>query len=139
MTAAKATGNENAFEDLAHKIRENGVGYLAGVKKVHSLLAPHASLVKSYQNLDSEQTETIDKQGSAQHKEEASKANEIVKKAASSMYSARVEQRLALERSAVLKEMIRLEEMESATNDVDGHSEGESAAAGSKRKAESIR
>ena len=30
------------------------------------------------------------------------------------MYTARVEKRLALERSAILKEMIRLEELESA-------------------------
>lgn len=138
MTAAKASGNENAFEDLAGKIKENGVGYLAGVKKVHSLLAPHASLVKSYPNQDAR---AKDEEDNAQTKEEKSIADEIVKKATSNMYSARVEQRLALERSAILKEMIRLEELESATNAVDGNSEKESAgsaAAGSKRKLDSI-
>ena len=52
------------------------------------------------------------------------------------MYAARVEKRLALERSAILKEMIRLEELESAGNaqdSIDG-----AGAAGLKRKRESL-
>ena len=55
MTSAKINekGNNedaNSFEELSARVRENGVGYLAGMKKLHRLLAPHAPLVKSYQN-----------------------------------------------------------------------------------------
>eukprot|EP00804_Cyclotella_cryptica_P026819 CCRYP_018607-RA/>CCRYP_018607-RA protein AED:0.48 eAED:0.48 QI:0/-1/0/1/-1/1/1/0/108 len=60
----------------------------------------------------------------------------IIKKATSNMYAVRVEKRLALERSAILKEMIRLEELESV-GDVRDCMDG-GAAAGIKRKHESL-
>ena len=132
MTTAKANG-DNSFEELAISIKENGVGYLAGVKKVHSLLAPHASLVKSYRNQDEAEKGDGDTKN---EKKEATISDEIIKKATSNMYAARVEKRLALERSAILKEMIRLEDLEStsaATNNTADDVE-ESAVAGSKRK-----
>lgn len=133
-------GNNNregasSFEQLSTQVRSNGVGYLAGVTKLHELLAPHASLVKSYRNHTSaaaandsntnnntnganavssdETTNNNNGQPTQQSSELASfnpNSSEIVKMATSNMYAARVEKRLAVERREILKEMIRLEE-----------------------------
>jgi len=132
-------GNNNreaSFEQLSTQVRSNGVGYLAGVTKLHELLAPHASLVKSYRNHTSAAaavnnsnannntnganaassdatTNNNNGQPTQQSSELASfnpNSSEIVKMATSNMYAARVEKRLAVERREILKEMIRLEE-----------------------------
>lgn len=133
MTTAKANGNNNSFEKLAGRIKENGSGYLAGVKKVHSLLAQHASLVKSYRTEDSDRKGEDDT-----NNKDKTEAEQIVKIATSNMYASRVEKRLALERSAILKEMIRLEELESSSSTVAGDCDGESTATGAKRKHEHV-
>jgi len=125
----------SSFEQLSTQVRSNGVGYLAGVTKLHELLAPHASLVKSYRNHSSaatandsntnnntngaaagssdETTNNTNGQPTQQSSELASfnpNSSEIVKMATSNMYAARVEKRLAVERREILREMIRLEE-----------------------------
>jgi len=126
----------SSFEQLSTQVRSNGVGYLAGVTKLHELLAPHASLVKSYRNHTSAATAANNSninnntngaeagssdattnnnngQPTQQSSELASfnpNSSEIVKMATSNMYAARVEKRLAVERREILKEMIRLEE-----------------------------
>ena len=131
MTTAKANGNTNSFDDLAEKIGQNGRGYLAGVNKLHSLLSPHAPLVKAYRNPD--EGDSI----AGPPKAETMSTGDIIQKATSNMYAARVEKRLALERSTILNEMIRLEELESPLNSsADDKTEG--AAAGSKRKIDSV-
>jgi len=148
MTSAKTSGEKAkadaiSVEELAAKVRGNGVGYLAGVKKLHQLLAPHASLVKSYLNPDEDtaiapaidaEKETTD--ATIVNGENGKMADAIAKKATSNMYAARVEKRLALERSAILKEMIRLEELEAAGNAQD--SIDAAGVAGIKRKHESL-
>lgn len=116
MTTAKTNGDNNSFEVWATNIRESGFGYLAGVKKLHSLLAPHSSLVKAYHDeeggdlvttADTTSEITVKTENRVTH-------DDILRKATSNMYAARVEKRLALERNIVLKEMIRLEELESS-------------------------
>ena len=116
--AAEKTG-EKSFEDLTAEVRSNGVGYLAGVKKLHKLLAPHSSLVKSYKNHgsgDSSSTAESDKQQSLAVTSAAggtnSTSSKLVEEATSNMYAVRVKKRLAMEKSEILQEMIRLEEME---------------------------
>lgn len=128
-----STNNGDAalsFEQLSAQVRLNGVGYLAGVTKLHELLAPHASLVKSYRNHTStaagaasnaDKAKNNNAQGAASSSDATSKnsseiasfnpnSSEIVNMATSNMYAARVEKRLAVERREILKEMIRLEE-----------------------------
>eukprot|EP00985_Skeletonema_marinoi_P023919 scaffold16211_cov149-Skeletonema_marinoi.AAC.2 len=126
----------SSFEQLSTQVRSNGVGYLAGVTKLHELLAPHASLVKSYRNHTSAATAannsntntnganagssdatTNNNNGQQQPTQQSSElasfnpnSSEIVKMATSNMYAARVEKRLAVERREILMEMIRLEE-----------------------------
>ena len=127
----------SSFEQLSTQVRSNGVGYLAGVTKLHELLAPHASLVKSYRNHTSAATAannsntnnntnganaassdaTNNTNGQQQPTQQSSElasfnpnSSEIVKMATSNMYAARVEKRLAVERREILREMIRLEE-----------------------------
>ena len=120
-TAAAAAGEGSlTFEQLAAQVRSNGVGYLAGVTKLHQLLAPHASLVKSYRNhastaaANNSQGETSKRNDTTTITSEIASfhpnSSEIVKLATSNMYAARVEKRLAVERREILKEMIRLEE-----------------------------
>ncbi|KAL3794027.1 hypothetical protein HJC23_008915 [Cyclotella cryptica] len=104
LSAGQGKADSTSFDELAAKIRGDGVGYLAGVKKLHQLLAPHASFVKTIYGRD-----TKNVNGASGKLSDA-----VIKKATSNMYAARVEKRLALERSAILKEMIRLEELESA-------------------------
>ena len=142
------------FEQLSAAVRSNGVGYLAGVTKLHELLSPHAELVKSYRNhhhhhnttaAAAMNTSTLDYEGGAsdtqnnnnnngkqqQQQQQASEiasftySNEIVKVATSNMYAARVEKRLAVERREILKDMIRLEEEEELNEGVGGEEEGD--------------
>jgi len=113
--AAEKTG-ERSFEDLTAEVRSNGVGYLAGVKKLHKLLAPHSSLVKSYKNHEGDFSSTgeSDKQQSLAVTSAAggtnSTSSKLVEEATSNMYAVRVKKRLAMEKSEILREMIRLEE-----------------------------
>jgi len=116
--AAEKTG-ERSFEDLTAEVRSNGVGYLAGVKKLHKLLAPHSSLVKSYKNHDRGETSSTgesDKQQSLAVTSAAggtnSTSSKLVEEATSNMYAVRVKKRLAMEKSEILRDMIRLEELE---------------------------
>eukprot|EP00986_Skeletonema_menzelii_P005786 scaffold2144_cov149-Skeletonema_menzelii.AAC.6 len=118
--AATAGEGSITFEQLAAQVRSNGVGYLAGVTKLHQLLAPHASLVKSYRNhastaaANNSQGETSKRNDTTTITSDIASfhpnSGEIVKLATSNMYAARVEKRLAVERREILKEMIRLEE-----------------------------
>ena len=118
--AAEKTAGEKSFEDLTAEVRSNGVGYLAGVKKLHKLLAPHSSLVKSYKNHtdsgESSSTGESDKQQSLAVTSAAggtnSTSSKIVEEATSNMYAVRVKKRLAMEKSEILQEMIRLEHLE---------------------------
>lgn len=123
-------GNDNteeSFEELTAGVRSNNVGYLAGVKKLHKLLAPHAELVKSYKNHDSgdrsasgsesQSNKTsiaaavISGAGASDGRQKRT-SSKVVEEATSNMYAARVKKRLAMERSEILSEMIRLEELE---------------------------
>ncbi|KAL7529688.1 hypothetical protein ACHAXR_003097 [Thalassiosira sp. AJA248-18] len=138
---------EDSFEDLTQKVRSNGVGYLAGIKKLHKLLAPHATLVKSYKNHDDNDGETTSqgekqkppKSVSAAIPSATAGASASVEEATSNMYAARVKKRLALERSEILTEMIRLEELEEGSGDerTTGEEMGNDTI-GSKRKHNSI-
>ncbi len=152
---------QELFEQLSAQVRSNGVGYLAGVNKLHELLAPHAALVKSYRNHHHQSAAVnpnndIRKKGSAasstvlatggsnndgkQQQQSSSSeiasftgsASDIVKMATSNMYAARVEKRLAVERKEILKEMIRLEEEELLEGSVVGDDEDD--AKSNKRK-----
>lgn len=105
---------EYSFKDLTAKVRCNGLGYLAGVKKLHQLLAPHASLVKSYKN-HGEVSSEGEKQPHANLAPANSVSSKIVAEATSNMYAARVKKRLAMERCEILREMIRFEELERGT------------------------
>lgn len=130
-----ANGGES-FEQLATQVRSNGVGYLAGVNKLHKLLSPHAELVKSYRNhsataalngnsnLEGAASSSIETTNANVQQQQATQqsssgitsfdpnSSEIIRMATCSMYAARVEKRLAEERREILKEMIRLEEEE---------------------------
>ena len=152
MTAAKSKnshggkghdteGNvdKESFEELTAKVRSNGVGYLAGVKKLHNLLSPHASLVKAYKNRDGGEASTESekqpqKSLSVVIPGAAGAVSKIVEEATSNTYAARVKKRLALERSEILKEMIRLEELERSDGGEEKQSEAveEKDTAGSK-------
>eukprot|EP00956_Cyclotella_meneghiniana_P021768 scaffold40163_cov80-Cyclotella_meneghiniana.AAC.2 len=138
MTAAKTNSTNKSFGNLSSKISANGVGYLAGVKRLHTLLAPHASLVKAYpQHVVDDPTSSEKESDKDIETTDSSLCESIVKKATSNMYAARVEKQLVLERSAILKEMIRLEELDSSENTPDDKHDKqirENAVAGSKRK-----
>ena len=147
-----------SFEQLSAQVRLNGVGYLAGVTKLHELLAPHASLVKSYRNhttttagttADNANNNNNKKlQGAASSSSDTTttktsseiasfnpNSSEIVNMATSNMYAARVEKRLAVERREILKEMIRLEEERLQSSGGDGEKEEEgSTLSNNKRK-----
>lgn len=100
---------KQSFDELAVRVRANSSGYLVGAKKLHSLLAPHASLVKAYKNHDEEDSKEIP----------SPNRGVVVGASTSNMYAARVEKRLAMERKEILKEMIRLEESENVAVAVD--------------------
>lgn len=147
-------GSERAsFQELAVRVRENGKAYLAGVKRLHGLLAPHAPLVKSYRNHRRDDDNDDDNNNDDAHGQAVTER--IVANATSNMYAARVEKRLAAERSEILKEMLRLEKRE-AEEEEDGNAvenekrngkqdntdmdddNGDATMAGSKRKLEAI-
>ena len=146
------TTDDNSFEGLAAKVCANGNGYLTGVKKLHKLLAPHAALVKSYRNHDGEASNSsTEKQkhppkGSFDSETNNSSgaksiSDKIIEGATSNMYAARVEKRLAMERCEILKEMIRLEELESEHGNTTKKlclNVASSDAAGNKRNHESM-
>jgi hypothetical protein len=98
------------FEELSTQILSSGVGYLAGVTKLHSLVAPHASLVKAYRNHHQQQSEVATV--TAANIGSNTNINDIVKMVTSKMLAVRLEKRLAIERREISREMIRLEEME---------------------------
>ena len=113
------------FEELSAQVRSNGIGYLAGVTKLHELLKPHASLVKAYHNhrhhtaaisgvdgTKGQQQQQQPQQSSSDIATLTGSNSELVKMVTSNMSAARVEQRLAIERRDILREMIRLEELE---------------------------
>ena len=129
-------GEEETFEQLTAEVRENNVGYLAGVKTLHKLLAPHASLVKSYTNL----MEGIPPPSStaATPSQSSSIPSKIVEEATSNMYAARVKKRLAMEKSEILSEMIRLEELEGSSINTGSVASMDTESACSKRKHESV-
>ncbi|KAL9184183.1 hypothetical protein ACHAXT_002269 [Thalassiosira profunda] len=129
----EAGGDEEAtpsFEQLTATVRSNGVGYLAGVKKLHKLLAPHAPLVKSYKSHDRGESGEGD---NPPHKSLATllpgaangTSSKIVEEATSNIYQARVKKRLAVERSEILKVM--LEEAEEEDSGGQGKQQKESA------------
>jgi hypothetical protein len=122
------TTTQLTFEELSTQVRSNGIGYLAGVTKLHELLKPHASLVKAYRH-HHHHTAAIsgagvdDTKGQQQQQQQPQQSSsdiatltgsnsELVKMVTSNMSAARVEQRLAIERRDILREMIRLEELE---------------------------
>lgn len=133
---------KNSFEDLTAKVRCNGAGYLAGVKRLHKLLAPHSNYVKSLNKHGGE--ENADSVGST-HKS-LSAPNDtfstIVEEATSNMHAVRVKNRLAIERCEILKEMIRLQEEEEYALNDEGKRGKETVhnddTAGSKRKYDSV-
>ena len=137
-----------SFEQLTANVRSNGVGYLAGVKKLHELLAPHSSLVKSYKNHDGEPSATEKNNKEHLHKSFAavaggnsSASSKIIQEATSNMYAVRVKKRLAMERKDIMKEMIRLEEEldGDGCSDIDMELDSSNTnTAGSKRKHKSI-
>ncbi|KAL7452498.1 hypothetical protein ACHAWC_004228 [Mediolabrus comicus] len=123
------TTTQLTFEELSAQVRSNGIGYLAGVTKLHELLKPHASLVKAYRHHHHHHTAAIsgagvdDTKGQQQQQQVQQQSSsdiatltgsnsELVKMVTSNMSAARVEQRLAIERRDILREMIRLEELE---------------------------
>lgn len=124
MTSARTKEKENgksdepSFEELTSLVRRNGSGYLRGVTKIHSLLAPHSSFVKPYKNHDRSESRddgTKKPQGSLASTVAGgtdSVSKKVVEQATKNMYAARVAHRLAVERSEILKEMLQLEESE---------------------------
>ena len=115
----------SSIEELASQVRTNGSAYLRGVTKIHSLLAPHSSLVKVYKNRNepvSQEDRAKKPQGSLASTVAGgtdSVSKKVVEQATKNMYTARVAHRLAVERSEILKEMLQMEESEreSASNE----------------------
>jgi hypothetical protein len=149
------TTTQLTFEELSAQVRSNGIGYLAGVTKLHELLKPHASLVKAYHNHRHHHTAAISGAGVDNTKGEQQQQqpqqsssdiatltgsnSELVKMVTSNMSAARVEQRLAIERRDILREMIRLEELEQEHDDEgvgvdDGDNKSEEDLKSKKRK-----
>ena len=118
MTNARTKEKENgksdepSFEELTSRVRRNGSGYLRGVTKIHSLLAPHSSFVKPYKNHDRSEKKPEGSLASTVAGGNDSVSKKVVEQATKNMYAARVAHRLAVERSEILKEMLQLEESE---------------------------
>jgi len=144
---------KRSFRELAVRVKENGKAYLTGVKKLHELLAPHAPLVKSYRNhrRDDDDDGTYaanDGNDATENAQDETVTGRIIANATSNMYAARVEKRLAAERSEVLKEMLRLEKREAKEEEEDGNAGNDNhdmdddnedvTMAASKRKLEAI-
>lgn len=140
------------FEELSAQVRSNGIGYLAGVTKLHELLKPHASLVKAYHNhrhhtaaisgvddTKGQQKQQSQQQTSSDIATLTGSNSKLVKMVTSNMSAARVEQRLAIERRDILREMIRLEELEQEDEDEcvgvdDGDTKSEEALKSKKKR-----
>lgn len=88
----ESESDKHTTRQLQHRIRKNGQEFLSKIKKIHDLLAPHASIVKAYQNLPSEEKITANKESSTL------KGN---------IYVSRLEMRLAVERRQLLREIVR--------------------------------
>lgn len=106
---------ENAHDEISHLSKQ----YRDTLEQIHSLLSPHASLVKAYQNhsVDKKMEEAVVDSADNKSKTEMN------------MYAARVEMRLAKERRDVLQELLRLEQQQ-----VDSSKQETSSSAGEKRK-----
>ncbi|KAL3772066.1 hypothetical protein ACHAWU_008088 [Discostella pseudostelligera] len=103
---------EDTFEDLTAKVRSSGAVYLAGVKCLHKLLAPHSNYVKSL-NKPGGEDNADDKVNSHNRSGAPNNAfSKIVAESISNMHAVRVKQRLAIERCEILREMIRLHDEE---------------------------
>lgn len=153
-----------SFEELATRVSAGSGGYSRGVKKLHSLLAPHAHYVKSLTNnnrLTSNGTNNSGERSTSNNcgnlmaatssstvsnSKDGNVFGKIIEDATSNMYAVRVKKRLVMERCEVLRQMIQLEEdgdgALSGTGQVKAEEEQDdkpktkkvSAAASSKRK-----
>uniref|UniRef100_A0A7S4RVD7 Uncharacterized protein n=1 Tax=Ditylum brightwellii TaxID=49249 RepID=A0A7S4RVD7_9STRA len=124
LTEVGGGGNEGAAaeEMLAKLAKSNGEEYLAKVKRIHSLLSPHAKLVVAYRNHQVDIADdgggssgggSISSGGAAGATAIATNKVDDGKTAKShNMYASRVEMRLAMERRDVLREFLRLEKKE---------------------------
>lgn len=119
-----------SFEELATRVSSGSAGYSTGVKKLHTLLAPHAHYVKSLTNNNNRLTSTITDKISGErstsnnygslmaatsssivsNSKDGNVFGKIIEEATSNMYAVRVKKRLVMERCEVLRQMIRLEE-----------------------------
>jgi hypothetical protein len=120
-----------SFEELATRVSSGSAGYSTGVKKLHTLLAPHAHYVKSLTNSNKltstngtdnggERSTTFNNYGSlmtaatsssiVSNSKDGNDFGKIIKEATSNMYAVRVKKRLVMERCEVLRQMIQLEE-----------------------------
>lgn len=121
IVASEENGEDETLKQngrqLQHRIRKNGQEYLSKIKKIHDLLAPHASLVKSYGNLQ----ESIEKKTSDLPTSTAADSTtekvEGVTSMKNNMYVSRLEMRFAIERKNLLREMVRLEEAEVSSDE----------------------
>lgn len=139
----KVGNAEDSFEDLTAKVRSNGAGYLEGVKRLHKLLAPHSSYVKSLNTHDREEDTVRERSVLKSLDSPNSTFSKIVEEATSNMHAVRVKKRLAIERCEILKEMIRSMKVEECGLSYEGERGEEEShindTAGSKRKHDSIR
>lgn len=106
---------------LEEETNVNGVEYLRRVKRIHKLLSSHVNLVVAYKNHGADAPPTSGSSGSAAGGFQGKFGTAVKGSAAgedgtkqfprsgSNMYAVRVEMRLALERRAVLEEMLRLQ------------------------------
>jgi hypothetical protein len=121
-----------SFEELATRVSSGSAGYSKGVKKLHTLLAPHAHYVKSLTNSNKlisnngtdnsgERSTTSNNYGSlmtatsscvVSNSKDRNAFGKIIEDATSNMYAVRVKKRLVMERCEVLRQMIQLEEEE---------------------------
>ena len=87
--------DKQTARQLQHRIRKNGQEFLSKIKKIHDLLAPHASIVKTYENLPSSEKAT----GASSNTESSRLKGDI--------YLSRLEMRLAVERRELLREIVQ--------------------------------
>ena len=112
------TVKQNA-RHLQHRIRKNGQEYLSKIKKIHDLLAPHASLVKAYGNLqESTEEKTTSLPSSAAVASTTEEADGAMRMD-NDMYVSRLEMRFAIERRNLLRQMVCLEEGEISSDEED--------------------
>jgi hypothetical protein len=124
-----------SFEELATRVSSGSAGYSTGVKKLHTLLAPHAHYVKSLTNNNNRLTSTVTDKISGErstsnsygslvaatsssivsNSKDGNVFGKIIEEATSNMYAVRVKKRLVMERCEVLRQMIRLEDDDDGT------------------------